>query len=123
MSRTFLLKMSKYMLDKTSLMYLSHEIGSSKHVQVPKGFLAICVERGEGEMKLYLSKVDESDVTEIVNVSWLLQDGVTDPRMKTLDVGRVPLTDEHMLDTRRTDNAARSRVHAKPNRFQIRFEY
>jgi len=34
------LKMSKYMLDETSLMYL---IGSSKHVHVPKGFLVVYV--------------------------------------------------------------------------------
>ena len=32
------LKMLKHMLNKIYLMYLSYEIGSSKHVQVPKVF-------------------------------------------------------------------------------------
>ena len=45
------------MLDRTYLMYLSREIGSSKHVQVPKGFLAVCMGCGEGELKLDLSKI------------------------------------------------------------------
>ena len=51
------LMMSKYMLDINSLMYLSREIGSSKCVQVPKGFLAVCMGCGEGELNLYLSKI------------------------------------------------------------------
>lgn len=52
------LKMKNYMLDKKSLMYFSCEIGSCKHVQVPKGILVVCVGHGEGELKLYLSKID-----------------------------------------------------------------
>lgn len=51
------LKMSKYMLDKTSLMYLRREIVSSKCVQVPKGFLVVYMGCGEGELKLDVSKI------------------------------------------------------------------
>ena len=39
-------------------MYLSCEIGSSECVQVPKWFLAVFLGRGEGELKLDLSKID-----------------------------------------------------------------
>jgi len=61
------MKMSKYMLDKTYLMYLSREMSSSKCVQVPKGFLAVCMGCGEGELKLDLSKIDAITICGGIN--------------------------------------------------------
>jgi len=46
------------MLDKTSLMNFSCEIRSSKCIQVSKGFLAVYMGCGEGELRLDLSKID-----------------------------------------------------------------
>lgn len=75
------LNMSKYMLAKTSLMYLSHEIGSSKRVQVLNGFLVVCVECGEGELKIDLSKIEAVIVCGVIeSIPAYTGEGIIHPR-------------------------------------------
>jgi len=46
---------------KVILQYLSREIGSSKRVQVPKGFLVVCVGRGDESQRFWIPVLHFND--------------------------------------------------------------